>query len=315
MARPIWLDGIDTFPVVTVPDDAADLSEQLGTKFKFWFQDADGNDVLFKKARINTGEHWSEKIACELCSLLGVPHAHYDLAVWRGEKGVVSPKFVGSDERLVHANELLFRIASGYDATNKFNNSYHTVKFVIRFLSSPASAIRPTLSCPTDRALTSAADVFVGYLLLDAWVGNTDRHHENWGIIISLRHGVRLAPSYDHAPCLGRIESDEMKRDVLTTSDRGRTLDSYATRARSALYREASDKKPLNPVDAFAEAARYRPAAAKYWVERLIGAQDNVDLVLELVPDSEMSGISKKFSRRLLLANRDRILNAMKELL
>ena len=32
-------------------------------------------------------------------------------------------------------------------------------------------------------SFTDARDLFVGYLLLDAWIGNGDRHHENWGFI------------------------------------------------------------------------------------------------------------------------------------
>jgi hypothetical protein len=28
----------------------------------------------------------------------------------------------------------------------------------------------------------SPQDAFVGYLVFDALIGNTDRHHENWGI-------------------------------------------------------------------------------------------------------------------------------------
>ena len=42
---------------------------------------------------------------------------------------------------------------------------------------------------------------FVGYVLLDAWIANQDRHHENWG---ALRHGdeLRLAPTFDHGASL-----------------------------------------------------------------------------------------------------------------
>ena len=31
----------------------------------------------------------------------------------------------------------------------------------------------------------SALDLFICYLMLDAWIGNTDRHAENWGIVVS----------------------------------------------------------------------------------------------------------------------------------
>ena len=55
------------FKIITVPEDAADLPEQLGTKPKFWFQNVQGVDCLFKESRQGTGEDWSEKVAGELC--------------------------------------------------------------------------------------------------------------------------------------------------------------------------------------------------------------------------------------------------------
>ena len=45
------------------------------------------------------------------------------------------------------------------------------------------------------------------YLLLDAVIGNVDRHHENWGILGKDVDGSvkgRLAPTFDHASSLGR---------------------------------------------------------------------------------------------------------------
>ncbi len=43
----------------------------------------------------------AEKIAAELAELLGLPHADYDLAVWRGRKGVWSPSIEPEDARLI----------------------------------------------------------------------------------------------------------------------------------------------------------------------------------------------------------------------
>ena len=48
------------FPIITVPDDAADLIEQLGTKPKFWYKH-DNADYLFKEVRNNTGEDWARR--------------------------------------------------------------------------------------------------------------------------------------------------------------------------------------------------------------------------------------------------------------
>jgi hypothetical protein len=50
------------FPVLTVPDDAADSYEQMGTKPKFWFDHPDLGRCLFKQqTRGNSGEDWAEK--------------------------------------------------------------------------------------------------------------------------------------------------------------------------------------------------------------------------------------------------------------
>jgi len=101
------------FPVITVPPDAANLPEQVGSKRKFWYED---KLKLFKFVLGETGEDWSEKIACELCRLLGIPHAHYELGLWNGQRGVVSETFVPPEGRLILGNELLARIVEDYPA-------------------------------------------------------------------------------------------------------------------------------------------------------------------------------------------------------
>jgi len=48
------------YSIIEVPDDAAELTEQLGTKPKFWFRIGNA-EHLFKEARPGSGEDWSEK--------------------------------------------------------------------------------------------------------------------------------------------------------------------------------------------------------------------------------------------------------------
>lgn len=84
----------DPFPIIEVPLDASQDIEDLGTKEKFWFRHPYLGCCLFKKARLNTGEDWAEKIAAQLCKLLGLPHAEQELAIYKGEKGTVSPSFL-----------------------------------------------------------------------------------------------------------------------------------------------------------------------------------------------------------------------------
>jgi len=183
------------YPVIDVSSEARDFIEPMGTKRKFWFTGADGARWLFKYSRTKTGEHWSEKIAAEIGTLLGIPVARVELAMCDGVPGVCSRSFLSAESALVHGNELLQEVDRTYPVTQLRGVSKHTVEAVFGQLLSGD----PPMGAP---APLSAVDCFVGSLLLDALIGNGDRHHENWAVI----HGTasrRLAPSYDHASSLG----------------------------------------------------------------------------------------------------------------
>ena len=64
----------DKFPIITISPEAPEESEAMGTKEKFWFHHEEFGLCLYKKARQNTGEDWSEKIAAELCKLIKLHH-------------------------------------------------------------------------------------------------------------------------------------------------------------------------------------------------------------------------------------------------
>lgn len=93
-----------TYPIIPVPDDAGEKVEQQGTKRKFWYA---GDTLLFKEGRPGTGENWAEKVACEICDLLEIPHAHYEFATWRGCEGVVTKSFLLAGCEYVTANPVL----------------------------------------------------------------------------------------------------------------------------------------------------------------------------------------------------------------
>jgi len=212
---------------------------------------------LFKQGRPGTGEDWAEKVASEIGGLLGIPHAEYAFAQWGDSRGVVTPTFVPPRGALVLGNEILAEFEPGYEKRVRFRSRQHTGTLIFKALDR-----MPDLSAPRDADLPAGvetpAQVFAGYLMLDALIGNTDRHHENWGIVYDAEGRSTLAPTFDHASSLGRNESDANRRKRLDTSDRGFTVAAYARRARSALYRRQSDAKAMGTVEAFAEGARLK---------------------------------------------------------
>jgi hypothetical protein len=136
------------YHIISVPDDAANLAEQLGTKPKFWYQGENSVNCLFKEGRSGTGDDWSEKVASELCGLVGLPHAVYDLAVWKGRGGVVCPTFVPEGGRLVLGNELLARILSGYPEKQFFHVRQYTLRPTSRKLVSGSQSGPSNTPCP-----------------------------------------------------------------------------------------------------------------------------------------------------------------------
>jgi hypothetical protein len=295
------------FAVIEVPSDAATLTEQLGTKPKFWYAD---NQYLFKENRPGTGEDWSEKVACELCQFLGIPHATYELAVCREKRGVVTETFVPSGAQLVLGNELLARVVPGYP-TRLYRVHEHTLSEVLGI----AGGVRPPIGFTPFADVQSAADVFLGYLMIDGWIANQDRHHENWGVISVPHAGVHLAPSFDHASSLGRIETDDEKRERLTTRDQGRTVERYVQKGASAFYDSPTSPRPLSTVDAFMFAARLHPRAALNWLRRLeeISLAD-AERVFRSIPSDRISEVSIEFGLKILSLNRRRLLDCVPEL-
>lgn len=295
------------YPIIQVLDDASDLPEQLGTKYKFWFRDASNQQCLFKEGRPNTGENWAEKACCELCALLGIPHAHYDLAAWRHRSGVVSPTFVPDGGRLVHGNELLAKFVSDYEREKRFRARQHTVAVVMGIMRFPGILL-PSGHIPLEQ-IKNAAGMFVGYLMLDALIGNQDRHHENWGLIVLSEGKVMLAPTFDHASSLGRNETDAERTARLTTRDQGRSVEKYVERAKSAFFHTPTSERPFTTLEAFQEAAKLDPEARDYWLERLAatGLADYSG-IFDNIPSQEITKPEREFALKMLEVNRDRLL-------
>jgi hypothetical protein len=248
----------------------------MGSKQKFWFCDAQsGHWYLFKYSREQTGEHWSEKIACEIAGILGLPHARVELGRHRDAWGVVIEDLQKDRDQmsLLHGNELLFELDPEYPVKGGYRVSEHTVERVELALERHRVML-PEVS-PPQPALPSGVDdafgLFVGYLLLDAIIGNTDRHHENWAVAVSKSASgsrtLQLAATYDHASSLGRELTDDKRRArLLGKGIRG--VEGYADRTRSAFYRTPGDSVPMSPREAFMVAGKVRPRAHAGWLSR-----------------------------------------------
>ena len=304
------------FIIFQIADDAPFDIEQLGSREKFWFVGEKGKRHLFKAGRSNTGENWSEKVSSELCDLLEMPHATYELAIWQGIKGVISPSFVPEEGRLVHGNELLAKVSPQYEVSRRFRQRHHTLDTVLALIKQ--KMVEPPYGWVNLPGIETAVEVFIGYLMLDAWIANQDRHHENWGYVIvsgSHKPNIHLAPTFDHASGLGSHETDINRKERLVTKNEGRSIRYYIIKARSAFYHSPSDSKPMSTLEVFQRAAKRWPNAARIWLSRLefLSPQDT-QKIIDHIPESEISPVAAEFAQTMLILNRDRLLGLKKDL-
>lgn len=296
------------FPIVRVDSRARESLEPLGTKPKFWYRDGE-HRMLFKAEERGTGEDWAEKIASELAALLGLPHVHYDLAtdVVNDVPGVVCETCAPPPMAMGLGNQLLQALDPEYPEGRKYKVREHTVDAVaevVGLLQPPPSPYRDQMP----DGITTALDVFTGYVMLDAWIANQDRHHENWGALRD-QDGLYLAPTFDHGASMARNLTDADRKERLTSSDQGRQIPHFVRRARSAFYADASQPKPMTTVQAWLAFARKAPEAATIWLESLRAVElSAVQAVLDEVPPHRMSQVSRQFTFALLTENRRRLL-------
>jgi hypothetical protein len=303
------------FTTVQIDRNRSEAVEQLGTKRKFWFSEKNRR-MLFKAEERGTGEDWAEKLGCEFCRRIGLPHVEYELAAeYDGnnylQPGVVCLHCAPSPESLVLGNQLLLARDPDYPRQDhrKYKVSAYTVDAVtqcVQKLEPPSwkwIAVVPT-------GIATALDVFVGYVMLDAWIANQDRHHENWAAIASPEEKVlRLAPTFDHGASLARNISDAERKERLESRDKGQQIPHFAGRARSAFYSASADSRTLGTLEAFERFAQAAPAAAKIWLERISGVtREEIEAIIKEVPPNRMSDVARRFTLELMMANQERLL-------
>jgi HipA-like C-terminal domain len=293
------------FPIIDLPPSSRLDTEQLGSRPKFWVQL--GSDMwLFKEARPNTGEDWAEKAAAELARAVGVPSAEVELARFADKRGCISRNFIAVDkgEALVHGNEILALRVTGYDKSKRFDQQDHTLENIQR-------AIRELFPGEVaDAMLTQLAS----YLVLDALIGNTDRHHENWGLRVrvnsqdkSIQLGV--APSFDHASSLGRELLDARREELLAA----RRVGNYVMRGRGGVYRDPGQPHGENPLRLVQLAARAYPAYFRPALERVAALPDDViHEAFAAIPPERATDLAQRFSEQAVLFSKAALIEVLR---
>ena len=241
---------------------------------------------MFKYPRPGTGEHWAEKIAAEIAHLLEIPCAKTELAVFQETRGSASESFIGEYQNLFAGNEILASHAGDYDPARRFDQSRHTLQNIWL-------ALERLFELP--QGAESAKARFAGFLVLDAVIGNTDRHHENWGV--ARRRTVDgwvgyLAESFDHASSLGR-ELRDTRRDGLIANNR---IGFYSENGSGGIYWLESDEDGPSPLQLVRFATKAYPELLGPTLAQLPKLDAGVLIeIVSCIPNDWMTDTAKQF--------------------
>jgi hypothetical protein len=301
----------EPYPVFDVSDWDIVRDETAGAEPKYWLSEPGTEQLcLFKSVTIKQGhvhgEDWAEKAVAQLGRIFGVPCATVDMADWRGMQGSISRDLRPRGYELQPGQVILEESeAEGYlhgQGRCHPGHSLENIRLVLDGALPP-----PGSELPFDG---TAFDVFAGYVVLDAWVANRDRHDNNWAVLRPIAMSadpLRLCGSYDHASSLGFNVTDEERSFRLADPAK---ISQWCGRG----YADRFERKPGEPrltlVNVAARALRLCSEAARdHWLLQLEDIDESeVRRVVARVP--RMSDPARRFADEVLEVNRRRVLDA-----
>lgn len=306
---------MQAFPIIDVSGWPVIRVEPQGRSGKQWLRE-DGTplssstlerDWLFKPVVVHSTGHrqggdWAEKVVAELAAGLGLPTAEVELARWRDFNGTVSRNVAPDGWDLVDGFVLMSAVHPVYEGGARIpGRPGHSLESIRRALDG--------VGAPPGTSELDGWGVFAGFLLLDAWVGNQDRHDRNWAVLERSGHGERrLAPSFDHTSSLGFNRTDEFRRRCI--EDEG-GVRRFAEKGRAVEFEHEPSRRSsaLTLVELAGRALTGAGTGARdCWMSALERMdEERIASIVTRVPTMSVEAAS--FVVELLVVNRGRLLD------
>ncbi len=152
-----------------------------GTRAKKVLQDPNGNEYYFKRSEKKPAkdgkpekhykyEFWNEIIAYQLGKGLGLDILRYDVAIFDGEIGCISPKMTITDEeQLLDIGRFMTALNPNFLPEDNATRTEYTFQLLEQTLDY--------------FKISKYWEFIFQTILFDAIISNTDRHQENWAFI------------------------------------------------------------------------------------------------------------------------------------
>jgi hypothetical protein len=165
-----------------------------GTRNKYILTSDKGGKYYFKKSLLKPDkdykyEFWSEVIASQIGELLGFDVVHYDVAFFEKEIGCISESVIDwNNEELTEGYAYIVEKYPEFQNTFKKAHSFQKITESLKKLELEHCILN-----------------VIKMIVFDAIIGNTDRHSENWAVIISNKQTKDVIREIEKLPWHSRL--------------------------------------------------------------------------------------------------------------
>lgn len=150
--------------------------------------------IKYEERHIITGEYWAEKLAEEIGNLLGIKCSRIDIGTYNGRIGSMSYDFIKENEKFEEGITFIQAQYPYYDR-DRLIDDYSKMPYSIQIIKNSTTGIINFKE-------------FLKIVFFDDLIGNSDRHHSNWGIITNSNGNKFLSPLYDNGSSLCSYENE-----------------------------------------------------------------------------------------------------------
>ena len=273
-------------------------SEGSGRSEKIWLQNPDTGQIgLFKfKKDVSTTDHVSECIAYEIAQLLEVPCAKFELGMYHGREGSMSYNIIeNADQILVEGIYFIMLMYPEYnpeefiDITTEHRYSIEMIKKAVEQFVSIEGLLK--------------------MLMFDYLIGNSDRHQNNWAILIE-NDKKQWSPLYDNSSSLCAYISEE-KIEEYFGKDKNRWKALVDTKSRSLIRCTVSDEKRPTHLDVLKYLRENYFEETCDFAKKIVTlmTEERVYAILNLYSEEELSSNKKRLILKYLLEKRRMLKN------
>ena len=233
---------------------------------------------------------FSEYVGCHIFSLVGIPAQNTFLAKYYDSQSNREKVVVACEDFTQDGSHLLECSKLGIHETGSDRDYSVTIEDVKEIIS--------RINVPMDKMEVERRfwDMFV----VDAYIGNKDRHLDNWGLLERPNGTIELAPVYDCGSSLSPLYSDKDKDDLLNDPNA----------LKMAEYNLCSIYKMNGEKIVYHSIMKNPPEDLHYAILRMVPQINlQVDAIRNLIDNTEgMSPISKDYMKASLELRREKIL-------